>query len=80
MNIYVCGAYGPRMGVYSYCHCRRHLHLRTLSITRRFLSDVQTDVHFVRVDSDSPTIMSTKPDRKLPENSSITLHLLSNIF
>ena len=27
-----------------------HLH----SITRRFLSDVQTDVHFVRVDSDSP--------------------------
>ena len=30
----------------------KHIHLH--SITRRFLSDVQTDVHFVRVDSDSP--------------------------
>ena len=54
MNIYVCETFDLRMVVYIYCHCRRHLNVHLHSITRRFLSDVQTDVQFVRVDSDSP--------------------------
>ena len=46
MNIYVCGAYGPRMGVNICCHCRRHLHLHLHSITRKFLITVkQTEKH-----------------------------------
>ena len=53
MNIYVCGAYGPRMGVYIYCYCLLHLHVHHHFITRRFLTDVQTDAQNVPVDDDS---------------------------
>ena len=46
MNIYVCGAYGPRMGVYIFNHWKFHLHAHLLFITRRFLLTVkQTEKH-----------------------------------
>ena len=54
MNIYVCGAYGPRMGVYIFQSLKIPLtYLHLLSITRRFLTDVQTDAQNVPVDDDS---------------------------
>jgi len=55
MNIYVCGAYGPRMGVYIYSYCSLHLHVHLLSITRRFLTVKETVKDYVPVDSESVT-------------------------
>ena len=52
MNIYVCGAYGPRLGVYIYYYCQLHLRIHLLSFIRRILTDVQTDAQNVDVDDD----------------------------
>ena len=55
MNIYVCGAYGPRMGVYIYFHCLLNLHTHHHYITRRFLGVKETVKDYVPVDSESVT-------------------------